>query len=162
MRIFRIPFPRNTSGGLLLKLCFFQKLDRRLKQWLEVNSCLSKSFYAKNCKKKKEKEREAHSEPSPLFSPKILPYNAFLGYKLQNSSRNNTVCLEQHLESSKTYKAEFFAKIVHCWKRFTVFGKSSTLDIWLGSEYTSLVLNLKRHPQADLGLLQHPRWSALW
>ena len=65
-------------------------------------------------KKKKEKEREAHSEPSPLFSPKILPYNAFLGYKLQNSSRNNTVCLEQHLESSKTYKAEFFAKIVHC------------------------------------------------
>ena len=92
MRIFRIPFPWNTSGGLLLKLCFFSEIGSTIKTVASGKQLLKQKFLRKNLqKKKKEKEREphgfleAHSEPSPLFSPKILPYNAFLGYKLQNS-----------------------------------------------------------------------------
>ena len=40
---------------------------------------------------------------------------------------------------SRMYKMELFIKIVMSWKPKTSFGKSSILDVRLGSEYTSAV-----------------------
>ena len=38
----------------------------------------------------------------------------------------------------KTFTIEFFAKIVNGWKPLIIFAKSSLLETWLGSEYTSV------------------------
>ena len=38
-------------------------------------------------------------------------------------------------ESSQTSEIEFFAKIVYSWKPWTIFAKSSMLNVWLGSEF---------------------------
>ena len=47
-------------------------------------------------------------------------------------------------ESCQTFMMEIFVKIVKNEKPFTIFAKSSILDVWQGSEYTSeFVLKVK-------------------
>ena len=36
-------------------------------------------------------------------------------------------------------KMKLFAKIVNCWKVLTIFAKISISDVWLGSEYASVL-----------------------
>ena len=45
-------------------------------------------------------------------------------------------------ESSQTSKIEAFAIIDNGWKPLTIFAKISTLDIWLGSEYASKIVEI--------------------
>ena len=45
--------------------------------------------------------------------------------------------LQGDSESCKTSKMELFAKIVKNEKPFTIFVKTSILDVWQGSEYAS-------------------------
>ena len=47
--------------------------------------------------------------------------------------------MKVHSELNQTSTMKFFAKVVNCWKPLTIFVKSSTLDVWLGSEYFSSV-----------------------
>ena len=42
------------------------------------------------------------------------------------------------LEPGETSKMELFVKIVNNIKLLTIFTKSSILDIWMGSKYTSV------------------------
>ena len=44
---------------------------------------------------------------------------------------------EVNLESGHTSKMELFAKVVKNARVFTIFAKTSILDIWQGSEYAS-------------------------
>ena len=51
-----------------------------------------------------------------------------------------SVCTEAYSEHSQTYKIELFADIVIGWQLWTIFAKSSILDIQLGSAYVSDIL----------------------
>ena len=44
---------------------------------------------------------------------------------------------ETHSTPSQTSKIELFTKIVNGWKFFTIFAKSSIVDVWLSSECAS-------------------------
>ena len=44
---------------------------------------------------------------------------------------------EVYTEPCKTNKVELFAKLISDWKQLTIFGKSSILVVWKGSEYAS-------------------------
>ena len=44
---------------------------------------------------------------------------------------------EAHSEPSKTFNMEAFLKIINGWKLLTISVKTSPLDVWQGSEYTS-------------------------
>ena len=73
----------------------------------------------------------------------------------------------RNLEPSKTFKLESFAEKVKGRELLTVFAKGSTFDICLGSECDSetghkyFPRRFTIPPEADLRLLQHPRWCAL-
>ena len=45
---------------------------------------------------------------------------------------------ETHSEPSQTSKMEPFAEIINGWKPFTIFGKRSFSDVWMGFEYVSV------------------------
>ena len=48
-----------------------------------------------------------------------------------------TILPMAYSKPSQISKTEFFAKTVSSWKPLKKFAKSSILDVWLGSEYTS-------------------------
>ena len=52
-------------------------------------------------------------------------------------SRKSLLGSEANSESCQTSKTELFAKIVKNEKPITYFVKTSILDVWQGSEYTS-------------------------
>ena len=45
--------------------------------------------------------------------------------------------LEANSESCQTSKMDLFAKIIKSWNLFTIFAKTSNLDVWQGAEYAS-------------------------
>ena len=47
---------------------------------------------------------------------------------------------EAYSEHCQTSKMELFAKIVNSWKPLSIFAKSSILDVWQDSEYSSEIL----------------------
>ena len=54
-----------------------------------------------------------------------------------NFFRKSLLASEANSESCQTSKMELFAKIVKNEKPFTIFAKTSILDVWQGSEYAS-------------------------
>ena len=48
---------------------------------------------------------------------------------------------EAFTEPRRTSKMKRFAKIVNNWKPLTFFAKRSILDVWQGSEYTSVIFS---------------------
>ena len=48
-------------------------------------------------------------------------------------------CSEVYSKHSQISNMMLFMKIVNSWKPLTIFAKSSIVDVWLGSEYTSAV-----------------------
>ena len=48
------------------------------------------------------------------------------------------IFLEAYSEACQTSKMELFAKTINGWKSLTIFAKISILDVWQGSEYTSV------------------------
>ena len=52
-------------------------------------------------------------------------------------SRKSFPGLRGNSESCQTPKMELFAKLVKNEKAFTIFVKTSVLDVWQGSEYAS-------------------------
>ena len=53
--------------------------------------------------------------------------------------KKNQLNLETYSEPSQTSEMEIFAITVNHFKPLTIFGKSSILDVWLGSEYASAI-----------------------
>ena len=45
---------------------------------------------------------------------------------------------EAYSELSRISKMDLFMKIIHGWEPFTIFAKTSILDVWLGSEYATV------------------------
>ena len=56
-----------------------------------------------------------------------------------NSQKHLLKLLVAILQPSQASKMEQFVKIVHGIKLLTVFTKSSLLDVWMGSKYTSVI-----------------------
>ena len=48
-----------------------------------------------------------------------------------------TECRDVFIEPYQTRKVKLFVMIVNGWKSLTVFARSSTWDVWQGSEYIS-------------------------
>ena len=63
-------------------------------------------------------------------------------YLSSHQEKNNSFIQynsKAHLEPSQTSQMELFVKMVNNWKSSTVIAKSSDLNVWLGSEYTSVI-----------------------
>ena len=69
-------------------------------------------------------------------------WQSCLDAKHLNLDRDDPVQKRIQNPPSRASNMELLAKIVNGWKPFTVFAKSSILDVWLGSEYTSAVKHL--------------------
>ena len=69
-------------------------------------------------------------------------WQSCLDVKYLNLDRDDPVQKRIQNPPSRASNMELLAKIVNGWKPFTVFAKSSILDVWLGSEYTSAVKHL--------------------
>ena len=63
---------------------------------------------------------------------------------------------EAYTEASRTSKMECFTKLGNCWKPLIVYAKTSTSDVWQGSEYTSAISSLKRSSFDATQLKQSP------
>ena len=85
------------------------------------------------------------------FSKQIRNSSAKIDTKVSSKPRQTSemelflqVASEATSESCQTFMMEIFVKIVKNEKPFTIFAKSSILDVWQGSEYTSeFVLKVK-------------------
>ena len=60
------------------------------------------------------------------------------------SQLNLTYLLEAYSEPNRTSKMELFAKLVKGFQQLNFFAQSSILDIWLGSECSSIFHNFRQ------------------
>ena len=64
-------------------------------------------------------------------------FNRLLKLKMLNTQKLLLEVLVAFSEPGQTSKMELFVKIVNDVKLLTIFKKSSILDVWMGSKYTS-------------------------
>ena len=72
---------------------------------------------------------EFWTNPACLFNGLLNGLNKFLSFFIK----------EMHPEPYQIYKMELIAKIFNGSQAFAVLTKSSTLDVWLASEYVSVI-----------------------
>ena len=63
--------------------------------------------------------------------------------------------------TAATSKMERFVITVNSWKPLTIIAKRSILDVAAVLDPPLLFSDNQKVTEADLGLLQHPKWSAL-
>ena len=71
-------------------------------------------------------------------------YNHFAKYQCSHAfplepQQNNFSNSQAYSEPCQTSKMECFEEVVNSWKLLTYFAKLSILDVWQGSEYTSVI-----------------------